>query len=139
MTSFLARSFRRTLHAQQEGKIIKNVGAGQNLEVCANLSLHFLLSFKQLLSFQVIYQTWEDFREADAMIEEAAEVEDDDNDDTEEEVEPQSFDEKRTLAEEVAMHLSTTDLVVSGLNEERGVVEIGSGRRNANVDDDDLR
>lgn len=33
MSTFLSRSFRRTLHAQQEGKIIKNISAGQNLEV----------------------------------------------------------------------------------------------------------
>ena len=33
MTSFLSRSFRRTLHAQHEGNIVKNISAGQNLEV----------------------------------------------------------------------------------------------------------
>ncbi|KAF8635349.1 hypothetical protein AX17_003940 [Amanita inopinata Kibby_2008] len=33
LSSFLARSFRRTLHSQHEGKIIKNISAGQNLEV----------------------------------------------------------------------------------------------------------
>lgn len=33
MSSFLARSFRRTLHARHEGQIIKAISAGQNLEV----------------------------------------------------------------------------------------------------------
>jgi hypothetical protein len=34
MSSFLARSFRRTLHAKHEGQIVKAISAGQNLEVC---------------------------------------------------------------------------------------------------------
>ncbi|KAJ7709853.1 hypothetical protein B0H17DRAFT_1155701 [Mycena rosella] len=33
MSSFLARSFRRTVHARQEGRIVKAISAGQNLEV----------------------------------------------------------------------------------------------------------
>lgn len=33
MSSFLARSFRRTVHARQEGRIVKALSAGQNLDV----------------------------------------------------------------------------------------------------------
>ncbi|KAJ7343434.1 hypothetical protein DFH08DRAFT_937969 [Mycena albidolilacea] len=33
MSSFLARSFRRTVHARQEGRIVKAIAAGQNLDV----------------------------------------------------------------------------------------------------------
>ncbi|KAJ6547615.1 hypothetical protein B0H19DRAFT_1075416 [Mycena capillaripes] len=33
MSSFLARSFRRTVHARQEGRIVKAISAGQNLDV----------------------------------------------------------------------------------------------------------
>lgn len=92
MTSFLERSFRRTLHAQLEGNIIKNMSAGQNLEVKD--------------------WTWEDLREADPILEEEATTDNEDSED--EEVGPQSFDEKRqALAEDVAVHLSTTNLVVS--------------------------
>ncbi|KAF8812135.1 hypothetical protein BYT27DRAFT_7252199 [Phlegmacium glaucopus] len=114
MTSFLARSFRRTMHAQLEGNIIKNMSAGQNLEVKD--------------------WTWEALRDADPILEEETE----DNEDTEEEeiMEPRSFDEKQVLAEEATVHLSTENIVVSGLKEGR-VKTIGTGRRNASVDDDD--
>ena len=33
ITPFLSHSLRRLLHAEQEGKILKNISAGQNLEV----------------------------------------------------------------------------------------------------------
>jgi hypothetical protein len=33
LSSFLARSLRRTLHARHEGQIVKSISAGQNLEV----------------------------------------------------------------------------------------------------------
>ncbi|KAK7020572.1 hypothetical protein R3P38DRAFT_2970278 [Favolaschia claudopus] len=33
MSSFLARSFRRTVHERQEGRIVKAIAAGQNLDV----------------------------------------------------------------------------------------------------------
>ncbi|KAJ7219323.1 hypothetical protein GGX14DRAFT_591509 [Mycena pura] len=33
MSSFMARSFRRTVHARQEGRIVKAISAGQNLDV----------------------------------------------------------------------------------------------------------
>ncbi|KAL5523259.1 hypothetical protein ACEPAF_1526 [Sanghuangporus sanghuang] len=36
MSSFLARSFRRTLHVRHEGQIIKAISAGQNLETVEN-------------------------------------------------------------------------------------------------------
>lgn len=49
-------------------------------------------------------------------------------------MEPRSFDEKQTLAEDVAVHLSKMDV---GLNEGR-VKKIETGRRNASVGDDDL-
>ncbi|PPQ88786.1 hypothetical protein CVT25_010472 [Psilocybe cyanescens] len=81
MSSFLSRSFRRTLHIQQEGKIVKNISAGQNLEVKD--------------------RTWDILREEGALIEEEAE----DDDGSEEDGVPQSFDEKKVLAKQVAMHL----------------------------------
>ncbi|KAH9478601.1 Transforming growth factor-beta receptor-associated protein 1 [Psilocybe cubensis] len=81
MNSFLSRSFRRTLHVQQEGKIIKNISAGQNLEVKD--------------------RTWDILREEGAVIEEEAE----DEEGSDEDDGPQSFDEKKMLAEQVAMRL----------------------------------
>jgi len=102
MSSFLARSFRRTLHAQLEDNIIKNLSAGQNLE----------------------YDwTWDDLRDSGSIIEE--DISDNENTGEEKALEPQSFDEKHALAEEFAAQLSPTKLVVSGLNE-----AIGTGRRN---------
>ncbi|KAF9479756.1 hypothetical protein BDN70DRAFT_906111 [Pholiota conissans] len=86
MSSFLSRSFRRTLHAQQEGKIVKNISAGQNLEVKD--------------------RTWDILREEGAIIEEAA---DDDEDGTEEDGGPRSFDEK-VLEEKAAVHLVASDI-----------------------------
>ncbi|KDR79882.1 hypothetical protein GALMADRAFT_61975 [Galerina marginata CBS 339.88] len=110
MTSFLSRSFRRTLHIQQEGKIIKNISAGQNLEVKD--------------------RTWDVLREEGAIIEE--EAEEDDDDDTEEEGGPQSFDEKVVLAEQVALHL------VPALDE--GVAKAAQdGSREHGMGVDDLR
>ncbi|KAG5651341.1 hypothetical protein H0H81_009029 [Sphagnurus paluster] len=78
MSSFLARTFRRTLHARHEGKIVKNISAGQNLEVKD--------------------RTWLILREEGMIVEEAAE---DDDPGTE----PASFDEKHELLEKVALHL----------------------------------
>ncbi|KAF8878476.1 hypothetical protein CPB84DRAFT_1817502 [Gymnopilus junonius] len=82
MTSFLARSFRRTLHIQHEGKIVKNISAGQNLEVKD--------------------RTWDVLREEGAIIEEELV---DDDDETEDEAGPRSFDEKGALSEHVAMQI----------------------------------
>ncbi|KAF8155687.1 hypothetical protein B0H34DRAFT_714373 [Crassisporium funariophilum] len=118
MTSFLSRSFRRTLHARQEGKIIKNISAGQNLEVKD--------------------RTWDILREEDAIIEEA--LEDDDDEDTEEEGGPQSFDEKQALAEKVTAHVSSADLVIPG--PKGGVVKASQDERvsglEGEIDVDDL-
>ncbi|KAF5384226.1 hypothetical protein D9615_003441 [Tricholomella constricta] len=77
MSSFLARSFRRTLHARHEAKIVKTISAGQNLEVKD--------------------RTWLILREEGMVIEEPVEDEGD---------EPASFDEKGGLAEKLALHLS---------------------------------
>jgi hypothetical protein len=43
MSSFLARSFRRTVHARQEGRIVKAIAAGQNLDV---LFAHYVLDLE---------------------------------------------------------------------------------------------
>ncbi|KAG6833263.1 hypothetical protein H0H87_009438 [Tephrocybe sp. NHM501043] len=83
MSSFLARSFRRTLHARHEGKIIKTISAGQNLEVKD--------------------RTWLILREEGAVVEEPLEPEDG--------VDPQSFDEKGTLGEKLALHLTGLPVV----------------------------
>lgn len=108
MTSFLSRSFRRTLHTQQEGKIVKNISAGQNLEVGPGLGRAIFRTFDDftfnLLSFsfsQVKDQTWDILQEEGAIIEEAA----DDDIETDDEGGPQSFDEK-VLGERVAMHVA---------------------------------
>lgn len=58
MSSFLARSFRRTLHIHHEGRIVKAIASGQNLEVVERT--HLIL------------------REEGAVIEEA--IDDDDED-----------------------------------------------------------
>jgi vacuolar protein sorting-associated protein 3 len=36
LSTFLSRSFRRSLHARHEAQIVKAIGAGQNLEVSPN-------------------------------------------------------------------------------------------------------
>ncbi|KAG6865541.1 hypothetical protein C0991_001734 [Blastosporella zonata] len=77
MTSFLARSFRRTLHAQHEGKIVKTMSAGQNLEVRD--------------------RTWLILREEGAIVEEPVEP-------NGSKADPQSFDEKR--GEKLGLHLT---------------------------------
>lgn len=111
MSSFLSRSFRRTLHSQQEGKIVKNISAGQNLEVCAPhmspASPFFLITSTPYydMTFDTFHQvkdrTWDVLREEGAVIEEEAE----DDEGSDEDEGPQSFDEKKVLAEQVAMHL----------------------------------
>lgn len=111
MASFLSRSFRRTLHGQHEGKIIKNISAGQNLEVCCSIfELLQLFDVASWVSLQVKDRTWDILREQGAMIEEAA----DDDDDTEEEGagEPRSFDEKVLAAD---APLSGVNLVPGGI------------------------
>lgn len=106
MSSFLARSLRRTIHAQLEENIIKNLSAGQDLDyVMAFFSPPSHPPISNLFFFYVKDWTWEDLREADSFIE--------DNEDTEEEkvLGPQSFDEKQAFANEFAVHLSPTKLV----------------------------
>ncbi|KAG0702044.1 hypothetical protein DFH29DRAFT_923524 [Suillus ampliporus] len=78
LSSFLTHSFRRTLHENHEGQIIKAICAGQNSKV-----------------FEGAYLV---FREQGAIIEEA----DDDEDGA---GEPESFNEKDGLAEKIALHL----------------------------------
>ncbi|RDB17168.1 Transforming growth factor-beta receptor-associated protein 1 [Hypsizygus marmoreus] len=79
MSSFLARSFRRTLHDRHEGKIVKTLSAGQNLEVKD--------------------ETWAILREEGMIVEEAAE-----SDGNESETDG-GFGEKQALAEKLALHL----------------------------------
>ena len=136
MSSFLARSLRRTMHAQLEKNIIKNLSAGLNFEYVMIPSSSVpspLSSFSNPVFFFYIKDwTWEDIRDADLFFEEEVS----DNEDTEEEkaLEPQSFDEKKAFAKEFAAHLSPAKLVVTNLNEG---VAIGTGRRgDTSVDDD---
>ncbi|KAF8064149.1 hypothetical protein FPV67DRAFT_1503662 [Lyophyllum atratum] len=77
VSSFLARSFRRTLHARHEGKIVKTISAGQNLEVKD--------------------RAWLILREEGMVIEEPAD---------DEGGELGNFDEKEGLAEKLALHLN---------------------------------
>ncbi|THH03162.1 hypothetical protein EW145_g6477 [Phellinidium pouzarii] len=79
MSSFLVRSFRRTVHARHEGQIIKAISAGQNLEVVDN--------------------TWHILREQGAIVEEA--IDDDDGSDTGE--------EKFALDEKIGLHNDDDD------------------------------
>ncbi|KAG6815680.1 hypothetical protein H0H93_009226, partial [Arthromyces matolae] len=83
MSSFLARSFRRTLHLQHETKIIKTISAGQNLEVKDH--------------------AWLILREEGAIIEEPLEPDEDGGGSS---LAPESFDEKAGLGEKIALHLS---------------------------------
>ena len=55
LSTFITRSFRRTLHARHEGQIVKAISAGQNLAVAD--------------------RTWALVREQGALVEEAAEDE----------------------------------------------------------------
>ncbi|KAG6861142.1 hypothetical protein C0995_003410 [Termitomyces sp. Mi166 len=85
VSSFLARSFRRTIHARHEGMIVKAISSGQNLEVKD--------------------RTWLILREEGAIIEEPLEQ---DGDGRGEAAEPQSFDEKHGFinGEKIALHLT---------------------------------
>jgi hypothetical protein len=78
LSPFLTHSFRRTLHAKHEGEIIKAICAAENSKV-----------------FEDSYLT---FREQGAIIEEADDDEDGDGG-------PESFNEKDSLAEKIALHL----------------------------------
>jgi len=80
LSTFLTRSFRRTLHARHEAQIVKAISAGENL-VTAD-------------------KTWLVLREQGAIIEEPVEGEDDgdgDEDKGDEKGVPASFDEKVEL------------------------------------------
>lgn len=82
LSTFLTRSFRRTLHAAHEGAIVKAISAGENLAVTD--------------------AAWGVLREQGAMVEEPASDEEADEGPAEGAMEvekgvPQSFDEKVTL------------------------------------------
>jgi hypothetical protein len=79
MSSILARSFRRTLHAKHEGQIVKNISMSENLKVRRHASSDPSLCLNYT---QVAEETWEVIRVQDAIIEE------DDSDDE------KVFDEK---------------------------------------------
>lgn len=92
MSSFLARSFRRTVHARQEGRIVKAISAGQNLDVCI-CSLHCLNSFPEfLISLQVKDRTWLVLREEGMVVEEALDDDADGGD----------YDEKNEVIEKLS-------------------------------------
>ncbi|KAH9916048.1 uncharacterized protein B0H18DRAFT_885291 [Fomitopsis serialis] len=83
LSTFVARSLRRTLHAHHEGQIVKAISASQNLAVAE--------------------RTWLVIREQGAVIEEAV----DDGEDGDEKGLPASFDEKVALqAGELAQEAS---------------------------------
>ncbi|KAL1735001.1 hypothetical protein EV714DRAFT_280635 [Schizophyllum commune] len=73
LSTFLTRSFRRTLHARHEGKLVKAISAGQNLEVKD--------------------RSWHVIRERGALVEEAG-----DEDGGEAEGDGEVVDEKAALA-----------------------------------------
>lgn len=70
MASFLSRSFRRTQHAKNEGQIIKAISSGQNVEV--------------------VEQSYLVIREQGAVIEEAAEEDD--------------IEDEKAFSEKVGLH-----------------------------------
>ncbi|KZP18157.1 hypothetical protein FIBSPDRAFT_933616 [Athelia psychrophila] len=98
MSTFLTRSFRRTLHAQHEGQIVKAISSGQNLQVADD--------------------AWMDLREQGAMIEEG------DGDDADGDG---NFDEKDAMLEKVGLHLSELgeDVRVADVVHVPGVSEDG--------------
>ena len=77
MSSFLARSLRRTTHAKHEAEIAKMIAMGQNLEVRLSYRAHRSCAHH----IQILDRTWPTIHEQGAVIEEAAE--DSDADDTE--------------------------------------------------------
>ncbi|KAJ7685236.1 hypothetical protein DFH06DRAFT_1357108, partial [Mycena polygramma] len=79
MSSFLARSFRRTVHARQEGRIVRAISAGQNLDVRD--------------------RTWAILREEGMVVEEAL---DDEGDGT-------NYDEKNGVVEKVPPGLQSEE------------------------------
>jgi len=86
VSSFLARSFRRTLHARHEGQIVKAISSGQNLEVADS--------------------TWLILREQGAIVEEA----DDDGEGGGGSLTEDKFDEKDAFAEKIGLHLRDIDI-----------------------------
>ncbi|KDQ52181.1 hypothetical protein JAAARDRAFT_40532 [Jaapia argillacea MUCL 33604] len=77
LSTFLARSFRRSLHCQHEGQIFKAISLGQNLEV--------------------MERTWLVLREQGAVVEEAMDDDDDSDDGEVDEKAEGLLDEKTTL------------------------------------------
>ncbi|KZT07025.1 uncharacterized protein LAESUDRAFT_652182 [Laetiporus sulphureus 93-53] len=78
LSTFVARSLRRTLHARHEGLIVKAISAGENLTVTE--------------------KAWYPLREAGALIEEAADDGPVEGEKLDEKGQPMSFDEKVSLA-----------------------------------------
>ncbi|KIL67469.1 hypothetical protein M378DRAFT_191514 [Amanita muscaria Koide BX008] len=99
LSSFLARSFRRTVHLQREGTIVKNISAGQNLEVQD--------------------RTWHILREEGYDLEEEIETPDEDE---------FVYDEKGALVEKLAAHTSHEREVHEkrGLHDMNGADDVGA-------------
>jgi len=77
ISSFLTRSFRRTLHERNEGQIVKALSSGLNLKVAD--------------------ESWSIIREHGYVVEEAADDNPDDEKASHDEAEPQSLNEKASL------------------------------------------
>lgn len=118
MSAFLSRSLRRLLHSLHEGMIIKNLSAGQNLEVSRLANPQW--NRQLIVSLQVADKTWAIIREEGAVVEEA--LEDDDG---------RSFLEKAGERDE----MSTDAVIGTSFNEKSdgmhecwtGVVDINPG------------
>jgi hypothetical protein len=95
MSSFLVRSFRRTQHALLEGKIVKNISVGQNLEVTTP---SFRSGRVLMWKVKVKDKSWKILRDDGAVIEEA--VPEDELEDGEEGGEAEG--EKGVLSEKIA-------------------------------------
>lgn len=107
MSSFLARSFRRTLHARHEGQIVKAISSGQNLQVRLCLTFSYSSKANCCHMAQVADSSWLVLREQGALVEEA---EDDDGGDGDGD---DNYNEKDVLARS-AVH----DIVVGVVGED---------------------
>ena len=113
----MARSFRRTLHAHNEGQIVKAISASQNLAVAE--------------------QTWLVIREQGAIIEEAVDDGEEGDEPVDEKGVPMSFDEKVALhAGELAR--DTPPDVVDIRHPEPGAKETTSPHSSHSDDDVDV-
>jgi hypothetical protein len=94
MSSFLTRSFRRTMHDKHEQQIKKNISMSQNLRVSRSPPSCIAVSDLD----QVSEETWLVIREQGAVVEEADSGSDGEGDELEEKVILEKFDDLSVAA-----------------------------------------